>query len=112
MSAIGYDPYELEDINLDHEERIQEESREPMTTVVGIKSNYGIVLTSDNQWTSNVKNFSSKLYEINKWVGFGASGSKSYIRHLVKKLEDLRLDDLVNEEKFRDRVDGLLAPTL
>ena len=40
----------------------------------------------------------------------GVSGTRSYIRLLVKKLEQgLSLDDLRSEEIFKERIDGLLA---
>lgn len=111
MSILDPKPYgDLEDINLNYIERIQDQSREPLTTVVGIKSNSGIVLASDSQWTSSIKNYSSKLFGINRWVGLGASGTRPYIRILVKSLEQkLRTDDLTTEEGFRDRVDVILA---
>jgi 20S proteasome alpha/beta subunit len=81
-----------------------------MTTVVGITSNTGVVLTSDSQWTSNVKAFSSKLFKINEAIGLGASGTRPYIKFLVERLgREIRTDDLAAEFKLKQRIDNTLC---
>jgi 20S proteasome alpha/beta subunit len=99
-----------ENINLNYQDSLQDESREPMTTVVGIRSNTCVVLASDSQWTSNVKAFSSKLFKINESIGLGASGSRSYINTLVNRLrQNILTDDLVDESLLTQRIDKILC---
>lgn len=105
-----FDNDDLENINVNYQDSIQDESREPMTTVVGIKSNTCVVFASDSQWTSNVKAFSSKLFKINEAIGLGASGTRPYINMLVERLrQDIKTDDLTAETTLKHRIDGILC---
>lgn len=82
-----------------------------MTTVVGIKSTDGIVLSSDSQWTSYpIKDFAiSKIFRINDSMGLGVSGTSFYIKILVEELQKIIIDKSTTELGLRKNIDNILT---
>lgn len=98
----------IEDLNLNY--IASQKSRDPMTTVVGIKSNDGIVLASDSQATGElIKDIGmSKIFRINASMGIGVSGIVGHIKILQQMFKqefksaqfETELDVRQNAEKI------------
>lgn len=64
-----------------------------LTTIVGIKSNDGIVFASDSLFTGDItKMFGSKIFKINDFTVMGVSGNKDHMEILFEAFE----------QKFKD----------
>jgi 20S proteasome alpha/beta subunit len=67
-----------------------------MTTVLGIKSNDGIIFASDTQATGVYKDVGvSKIFRINKSMGIGLAG---YVRHI--NLLKREFQNIVGDSSF------------
>jgi 20S proteasome alpha/beta subunit len=75
--------------------------------VLGIKSNNGVLLTSDSKVSSEyVKDRASKIFRINRSMGVGVSGDLAYIRILVDKLtQNLAKKQTFTELALRHKID-------
>jgi 20S proteasome alpha/beta subunit len=84
--------------------------QENMTTVIAIKCEEGVVIASDSQSTSPVvKNMQvSKIYQINKYIGIGASGAELDIKVLVEALQRIRQDDLKSEQNLKESIKKIM----
>ena len=83
-----YEQYDdLEDISLKYVDMSHDLRIDSLTTMLGIKSNDGALLTSDSKVSNEyVKDRASKIFRINRSIGVGVSGDLGYIRILVDKL--------------------------
>src|SRR5688572_16612328 len=79
---------------------------EPLTTVIGIKCNDGIILASDSQFTADKMKFfgGSKLFKINNFVALGAAGNVSQMTMLADALKQKLGENIFSElERSEER---------
>jgi 20S proteasome alpha/beta subunit len=101
---------ELEDISLRYVDMDNNQRIDSLTTVLGIKSNNGILLTSDSKVSNEyVKDRSSKIFRINKSIGVAVSGDLGHIKILLDKLAESLLKireftELTLRQKIDDEV--------
>ena len=81
-----------------------------MTTVIAVKCNEGIIIASDSQSTAgDTKNLmTSKIFEVNKYVGIGCAGFIGHIDSLVDKMKEKLYDGLMTDSETRRTINDCL----
>ncbi len=100
----------LDNTQIEPRSQESENLHENMTTIIGIKCKDGIVIASDSQASSQMKNMQvSKIFKINDNIGIGTAGSERSIKILVETLQQrLKPENLESEQKLRDNLENIL----
>jgi 20S proteasome alpha/beta subunit len=103
MSFLEYEGIEVIDT-------VSTNDKSLLTTVIGIKSNDGIVLASDSQISSgDLKNLEgTKLFRINDYVALGCAGDIAEAQMFIEELSIRLTNELLDRKQLRKLVEAVL----
>jgi len=112
LTKLRLEPLKLDDLS---GATTKSKTDKRMTTVVGIKSSNGIIISSDSQGTNDfMKSLEiSKIFQINKSIGVGLAGDIGHISVFVDELKKTIGDEHYdNELDLRQKLDNVVCNLL